>query len=222
MFHIMYSFRFQGPGIYLQSFSDLRDATIVQRTFRLPSFENFRTAWLWISTIKHRQRMSFHLEPQQEVCTTNSINLGASVISVQIILSKFLVQGFSELLNTGDEHSKRQWQDSLRHAKTCQRHSRMTLSKFTCRRRKTHRTGHKIFEKDYFKEKVYKLDTTMYMVIAQQELSNRSLQTPSAVGACRNLSELCTRDSELSFRFKACQSCWTVKTSTTRGNGEIA
>lgn len=82
MLQIRYSFRFQGPGIYLQSFSDLRDATIVQRTFRLPSFKNFRTAWLSIkteiSTIKHRQRMSFHLEPQQEVCTTNSINLGAS------------------------------------------------------------------------------------------------------------------------------------------------
>ena len=63
------------------------------------------------------------------------------------------------------------------------------------------------FEKAYFKEKVYKLDTTMSMVIAQQELSNCSLQTPSAVGACRKLNELCTRDSELSFRFKACQSC---------------
>lgn len=94
-----------------------------------------------------------------------------SVKSVQIILSKFLVQGFPELLNTGDEHSKRQWQDSLRNAKTCQRHSRMTLSKFTGRRRKTHHTGHNMFEKSYSKEKVHDLDTTMYMVIAQHKLS---------------------------------------------------
>ena len=79
-----------------------------------------------------------------------------------------------------------------------------------------------MFEKAYFKEKVHELDTTMYMVIAQQELSKCSLQTPSGVGACRNLSELCTRDSELLFRFKACQSSWTVETSITWGNGEIA